>query len=85
MNDVDACVNLLGRVALDTALTQRLVDGAEKLQNACTEILCAYRSLCPPHAKTMQSLLLPDTLRLLPLYTLLLSPAKPLPLFRDLR
>lgn len=68
--DVDACANLLGRVAVDTALTSRLLDGAEKLQNACLEALRAYRSLCPPHARNTAALLLPDRLKLLPLYTL---------------
>ena len=32
--------------------------------------LRAYRTLCPPQAKTTAALLLPETLRLLPLYTL---------------
>merc|ERR1719263_1496176 len=49
--DVDACVNLVGRVAIDTALSTRLLDGAEKIQNATLEVLRAYRTLCPPHAK----------------------------------
>jgi len=70
--DVDACVNLLGRVAIDTAMSSTLVGGAEKLQNACLEALRAYRSLCPQHAKQMQTLLLPETLKLLPLYSLAL-------------
>jgi len=68
--DVDACVNLMGRVALDTALNTRLLDGAEKLQNACLDLLRAYRSLCPPQAKTTNQLLLPDQLKMLPLYVL---------------
>lgn len=68
--DVDACANLLGRVALDTAVNGKLLDGAEKLQSSCLELLRAYRSLCPPHAKNMSTLLLPESLKLLPLYTL---------------
>lgn len=68
--DVDTCVNLMGRLALDTALSSRLLDGAEKLQNCCLELLRAYRSVCPPHAKTTGQLLLPDSLKLLPLYAL---------------
>lgn len=68
--DVDACVNLMGRVALETATTSRLLDGAEKLQNSCLDLLRAYRSLCPPQAKTTSQLLLPDNLKLLPLYVL---------------
>ena len=45
-------------------------DGAEKLQTSCLEALRAYRSLCPPHAKNMSTLLLPESLKLMPLYTL---------------
>ena len=48
----------------------QLLDGAEKLQSSCLELLRAYRSLCPPHAKNMSTLLLPESLKLLPLYTL---------------
>ena len=70
--DVDACVNLLGRVAIDTAMSSTLVSGAEKIQNACLEALRAYRALCPQHAKQMNTLLLPETLKLLPLYTIAL-------------
>lgn len=70
MADVDACVNLMGRIAIDTALNSRLLDGAEKLQNTCLELLRAYRSLCPPQAKTTSQLLLPESLKLLPLYVL---------------
>lgn len=68
--DVDACVNLLGRVALDKAMASGLQAGLENLQTGCLEVLRAYRSLCPPHAKSTQTLLLPDNLKLLPLYTL---------------
>jgi protein transport protein SEC24 len=70
--DLDACVNLMGRVAIDSAMTSpnQLVGGVEKLQSGCTELLRAYRSLCPQHAKTMSTLLMPDALKLLPLYTL---------------
>jgi len=68
--DPDACVNLAGRVALDTALNSDLIKGAEKLQNQCLEMLRSYRSLCPPSVKTNATLLLPQTLRLFPLYTL---------------
>jgi len=68
--DVDTCVNLLGRVALDTAMASGLQAGLEKLQMGCLEVLRAYRSLCPPHAKSTATLLLPETLKLLPIYTL---------------
>jgi len=68
--DVDACVALTARLAAEAALATRPMDGAEKLQNACLEALRAYRSLCPPAAKTTNQFLVPDSLRLLPLYTL---------------
>ena len=68
--DIDACANLLGRVAIDTAMSSTLMAGAEKLQNGCLEALRAYRSLCPQHVKQMSTLLLPVTLKLLPLYSL---------------
>jgi len=68
--DVDACVALTARLAAEATLSASPLTGAEKLQNACLEALRAYRSLCPPHAKTTAALLLPENLRLLPLYTL---------------
>jgi len=68
--DVDACVSLTARIAAEATLSASPLTGAEKLQNACLEALRAYRSLCPPHAKTTAALLLPENLRLLPLYTL---------------
>jgi len=68
--DVDACVALTGRLAAEAALATRPMDGAEKLQNGCLEALRAYRSLCPPAVKATNQLLLPDSLRLLPIYTL---------------
>ena len=70
--DIDACANLLGRVAIDTAMGSTLLAGAEKLQNGCLEALRAYRGLCPNHAKQMNTLLLPEPLKLLPLYALAL-------------
>jgi len=71
--DVDACISLMARVAAEAALNAKLLDGAEKLQNTCMELLRAYRALCPPHAKsTTSQLLLPESLQLLPLYTLAL-------------
>ena len=66
--DVDACTNLLGRVALDAALTAGLPPALDKLQTACLELLRSYRSLCPPAAKSTATLLLPASLRLLPLH-----------------
>ena len=69
--DVDACANLMGLIAVEHALAQRsIMDGAEKLQTQCLELLRSFRSLCPPTAKTSGALLLPDGLKLLPLYTL---------------
>jgi len=68
--DVDAIVNLTGRMSIDAAMNGKLLDGAEKLQNGCLEALRSYRSLCPPNAKNMATLLLPEPLKLLPLYTL---------------
>jgi len=70
--DVDACASLMGRISAEAALSSKLLDGAEKLQNICMELLRAYRSLCPPQAKSTSQLLLPESLKLLPLYTLAL-------------
>jgi len=61
----------MGLIAVEHALAQRsIMDGAEKLQTQCLELLRSFRSLCPPTAKTSGALLLPDGLKLLPLYTL---------------
>lgn len=68
--DVDACANLMARIAAEQALNSRLLDGAEKLQHSCMELMRAYRSLCPPQAKGTNQMLLPESLKLLPLYVL---------------
>ena len=70
--DVEACTSLMARVAAEAALNSKLLDGAEKLQTSCTELLRKYRALCPPQAKTSAQILLPDSLKLLPFYVLAL-------------
>lgn len=70
--DIDACTSLMGRIGAEAALNSKILDGAEKLQNTCMELLRAYRSLCPPQVKSTSQILVPESLKLLPLYTLAL-------------
>ena len=68
--DVDACANVLARLAADQAVKSKLLDGAEKMQTSCMEPLRAFRAICPPQAKAANAVLLPELLKLLPLYAL---------------
>jgi len=70
--DMEGTVSLMSRIAADTALNAKLLDGAERLQSVCMDVLRNYRSLCPPQAKNTSQLLLPESLKLLPLYSLAL-------------
>ena len=75
MVDVDAVLNLsLKQVALD--LLRPMTDSSgtvrsarSQLLNACVDILWAYRRYCA-HSNAHRQLVLPEALKLLPLYTL---------------
>lgn len=67
--DVDAITTLLGKMALDKALTSKLPDAREALVNKCIDILTVYKTDLATNTSGTQ-LMLPDTLKLMPLYIL---------------
>jgi len=67
--DVDAVTTLTTKMAIEKAITGKLSDAREALVNKCLEILAIYRSDLVPQQNT-SSLLLPETLKLFPLYIL---------------
>ncbi|KAL6066051.1 Protein transport protein Sec24B [Balamuthia mandrillaris] len=70
--DVDAIVTLTTKMAIEKALTSKLSDTRQALLNKCIDILSVYRSsFASPNTSSTQ-LVLPESLKLLPLYTLAL-------------
>ena len=68
--DAGACSNLMTRIAIEQALTSRMVDACNMMQTKCIEVLKVYRQLVGQAAGT--NFVYPDSLKLLPLYTLAL-------------
>eukprot|EP01119_Soliformovum_irregulare_P001184 TRINITY_DN10897_c0_g1_i1.p1 TRINITY_DN10897_c0_g1~~TRINITY_DN10897_c0_g1_i1.p1 ORF type:complete len:881 (-),score=241.11 TRINITY_DN10897_c0_g1_i1:58-2361(-) len=67
--DVETIAALTAKIAVEKALSSRLNDAREALVNKCLEILTTYKTdLAAPGPNT--SLLLPETLKLFPLYIL---------------
>jgi len=69
--DCEAIIALTAKMAIEKALTSRLSDSREALVNKCIDILSVYRSDLAPQSNTSQ-LMLPETMKLLPLYILAL-------------
>jgi hypothetical protein len=67
--DVEPIVHLAAQVAADRALQSKLSDGRDILLGRCLQLLVTYRSSFGASAGAQQ-LLLPESLKLLPLYTL---------------
>lgn len=80
--DVDALVNVLAKGAVETGIKGGLDSVRGKLQSKCVEIVSASRSASsggggmyrggPPAPQQQQTLKLPESLQLLPLYTMAL-------------
>jgi len=67
--DVDAVTTLTAKMAVEKALTHKLSDAREALVNKCLEILTVYKTDLAPSSNNT-SLMLPETLKLFPLYIL---------------
>jgi len=84
-----AITNLIAKMAIDKIQTTKLSDAREALVNKCVDILAVYRDTFgtagagnPAPASTQAGqLLIPENLRLLPLYVLALAKS---PLFRPI-
>jgi len=69
--DVEAVTALTTKMAIEKALTSRLSDAREALVNKCIDILSIYRTeLATQSAASSSQLLLPESLKLFPLYVL---------------
>jgi protein transport protein SEC24 len=87
--DCGAITNLIAKMAIDKIQTTKLSDAREAIVNKCVDILAVYRDTFgtagagnPAPATTQPGqLLIPENLRLLPLYVLALAKS---PLFRPI-
>jgi protein transport protein SEC24 len=70
--DVDAIVSLTAKMAVEKALSTKLSDARQALLNKCVDILTVYRSSFASPQTSSTQLILPESLKLLPLYTLAL-------------
>jgi len=68
--DVEAITALTAKLGAERALAGKLQEGRELIQNKCIDMLQGFRQICPPDAKQSGNILLPEPLRLLPLYAL---------------
>ncbi|KYQ89636.1 putative transport protein [Tieghemostelium lacteum] len=73
--DISVVVNLISKMAIDKALSSSLPDAREAIANKCAEILIAYKTTLSSNASSSVTLstqapklLLPETLKHLPLY-----------------
>lgn len=70
--DVEATLNLNSKIGVEKALAGGTQTAREWLVKRCVETLRIYRSFVSSQAKTSQQLVLPETLKLLPIFTLAL-------------
>eukprot|EP00002_Diphylleia_rotans_P002347 TRINITY_DN114_c0_g1_i2.p1 TRINITY_DN114_c0_g1~~TRINITY_DN114_c0_g1_i2.p1 ORF type:complete len:810 (-),score=160.55 TRINITY_DN114_c0_g1_i2:379-2808(-) len=67
--DAGAMATLMGKIAIERALSSRLQDAREELTKRVLDILSTYKFLSS-HQSTPGQIVLPDSLKLLPLYVL---------------
>jgi len=87
--DCGAITNLVAKMAIDKIQTTKLADAREAIVNKCVDILAVYRDTfgnagaggAAPASTQAGQLLIPENLRLLPLYVLALAKS---PLFRPI-
>jgi len=70
--DVEAITCLTTKIAIEKALTSKLSDAREALVQKCIDILTVYKSDIA-HQQSSAQLLLPESLKLFPLYVLALA------------
>jgi len=70
--DLSAVVGLTAKMAVEKALKFKLSDARQALMNKCVDILAAYRTSFSSASTTTTQLVLPETLKNLPVYTLAL-------------
>ncbi|KAF9960175.1 COPII coat Sec23p-Sfb3p heterodimer component [Mortierella alpina] len=81
--DMDTTINFLSKGAISQALTKPLNEVREALTEKCVKILSAYRRNCASSTAPGQ-LILPESFKLFPLYTLALLKSKTLRAGRDM-
>ncbi|KAG0317714.1 COPII coat Sec23p-Sfb3p heterodimer component [Dissophora globulifera] len=81
--DMDTTINFLSKGAISQALSKPLNEVREALTEKCVKILSAYRRNCASSTAPGQ-LILPESFKLFPLYTLALLKSKMLRAGRDI-
>ncbi|KAF9921778.1 COPII coat Sec23p-Sfb3p heterodimer component [Linnemannia zychae] len=81
--DMDTTINFLSKGAIAQALSKPLNEVREALTDKCVKILSAYRRNCASSTAPGQ-LILPESFKLFPLYTLCLLKSKILRVGRDI-
>eukprot|EP00299_Pterocystis_sp_00344_P018599 c9281_g1_i2.p1 GENE.c9281_g1_i2~~c9281_g1_i2.p1 ORF type:complete len:437 (+),score=92.94 c9281_g1_i2:1-1311(+) len=69
-SDLDAMVMFLHKKTLKLVLESNFGKVREYLMKVCVDLLAAYRSSCVPASTSSGQLILPETLKLLPLFVL---------------
>ncbi|PRP88472.1 protein transport protein Sec24-like protein [Planoprotostelium fungivorum] len=75
-SDVGAVTTLLTKIAVEKALSSKLSDARDMLVNRCVDILTVYKTDLASRKENTQ-LLLPEALKLLPLYILSVTKSTP--------
>jgi len=83
-SDVGAVTALITKTAVEKALSSRLSDARDGLVSKCVDIMAVYKSDLASKKDNTQ-LLLPEALKLLPLYVLSLIKSSPFKVATDLR
>jgi len=71
-SDIDAIMNLTAKAAVEKGLTSKLRDSSELALSRCIDMLAVYRNSFATNVTSQSHLVLPDSLKRLPLYTLAL-------------
>ena len=69
-SDIDAIMNLTAKAAVEKGLTSKLRDSSELALSRCIDMLAVYRNSFATNVTSQSHLVLPDSLKRLPLYTL---------------
>eukprot|EP01090_Pellita_catalonica_P015922 TRINITY_DN441_c0_g1_i4.p1 TRINITY_DN441_c0_g1~~TRINITY_DN441_c0_g1_i4.p1 ORF type:complete len:813 (-),score=121.47 TRINITY_DN441_c0_g1_i4:54-2492(-) len=72
MADIDTIISLTAKMGIEKSLMNKLSDARQAIVNQCVDVLTVYRRTQAAQSTSLTQILLPPTLKLLPLYTLAL-------------